>query len=170
MKLLDPLLFPIRPQPIHSHLPNYTHPLTTTQVKTKVPDTRNPSPTTPPHLYPPTNSTPTTHQHPTTHPPSIPPLQTSHYKSKQKDQKCANPPSAPTAVSTYRTYPSPSRSPPARNPKLKKPGVVAEKKTWWGCGQHIPSVMDAVAEEERCGCEPRVEVGGRRYPPKGAQP
>jgi len=24
------------------------------------------------------------------------------------------------------------------------------KKTWWGCGQHVPNVMDDVPEAERC--------------------
>jgi len=40
------------------------------------------------------------------------------------------------------------------------------KKSWWGCGNHIPSVLDSVAEAERCTCEPKVEKEGKTYPPK----
>lgn len=39
--------------------------------------------------------------------------------------------------------------------------------TWFGCGAHIPSVLDSIPEEEWCGCEPSVERGGRKYPPGG---
>jgi len=27
------------------------------------------------------------------------------------------------------------------------------KKTWWGCGQHIDSVMSNIPEHEKCKCE-----------------
>lgn len=27
-------------------------------------------------------------------------------------------------------------------------------------------VMDSVPEDERCTCEPKVDVGGTKYPPK----
>ncbi|KAA8642015.1 uncharacterized protein ATNIH1004_010955 [Aspergillus tanneri] len=40
------------------------------------------------------------------------------------------------------------------------------KTTWWGCGNHIASVMDAVPESERCNCTPQVERDGKMYPPK----
>jgi hypothetical protein len=40
-----------------------------------------------------------------------------------------------------------------------------EKKTWVGCGYHIPSVLDRVPEEQWCTCEPRVERDGKSYPP-----
>ncbi|KAJ5675666.1 hypothetical protein N7462_008563 [Penicillium macrosclerotiorum] len=43
------------------------------------------------------------------------------------------------------------------------------KVTWWGCGAHIPSVMDSVPEDERCACDPKVEKDGKMYPPKAAQ-
>ncbi|KAJ5604902.1 hypothetical protein N7510_010056 [Penicillium lagena] len=43
-----------------------------------------------------------------------------------------------------------------------------DKVTWWGCGSHIPSVMDSVPESERCACEPKVEKDGKMYPPKAA--
>lgn len=39
------------------------------------------------------------------------------------------------------------------------------KQTWRGCGSHIPSALAGVAEEEWCTCEPKVEVGGKKYPP-----
>ncbi|CAO3674312.1 unnamed protein product [Umbelopsis ramanniana] len=44
------------------------------------------------------------------------------------------------------------------------------KRSWWGCGYHIPSVMDSVPEEERCKCEPAVQVEGKDYPPKASKP
>ena len=46
----------------------------------------------------------------------------------------------------------------------------SEKTTWWGCGQHVPQVLDSVAEGERCTCEPKVEKEGKKYPPMGPQP
>lgn len=44
-----------------------------------------------------------------------------------------------------------------------------DKATWWGCGNHVPMVMDSIPENERCGCEPKVEKEGKQYPPKAAQ-
>ena len=44
--------------------------------------------------------------------------------------------------------------------------VPAEKVSWWGCGKHIPSVMDKVPREQRCTCGPSLEVDGKMYPPK----
>ncbi|KAF2088611.1 hypothetical protein K490DRAFT_39775 [Saccharata proteae CBS 121410] len=44
---------------------------------------------------------------------------------------------------------------------------TCNKSTWWGCGNHIPSVMDPIPAPDRCGCEPRVERDGKSYPPKG---
>ncbi|KAE9391895.1 hypothetical protein BT96DRAFT_291560 [Gymnopus androsaceus JB14] len=38
--------------------------------------------------------------------------------------------------------------------------------SWIGCGMHIPSVMDKVADDQRCECEPQVELDGKKYPPK----
>ncbi|KIW05579.1 uncharacterized protein PV09_03454 [Verruconis gallopava] len=40
-------------------------------------------------------------------------------------------------------------------------------KTWWGCGNHVPMVMDKVEESDRCKCEPKVEKDGKKYPPMG---
>ncbi|RYP09234.1 hypothetical protein DL764_001420 [Monosporascus ibericus] len=42
------------------------------------------------------------------------------------------------------------------------------KTTWFGCGRHIPEVLDKVPADEWCTCEPKVEVGGKKYPPKSA--
>ena len=42
-----------------------------------------------------------------------------------------------------------------------------DKATWWGCGRHVPKVMDSVPEEDRCSCAPRVERDGKEYPPMG---
>lgn len=39
-------------------------------------------------------------------------------------------------------------------------------KSWWGCGQHVPMVMDSVPEGQRCTCEPKIEREGKAYPPK----
>lgn len=47
---------------------------------------------------------------------------------------------------------------------------VLDKSTWFGCGQHIPSVMDDIPNEQRCSCEPQVEAEGKKYPPKAANP
>ncbi|KAI1776498.1 hypothetical protein F4818DRAFT_351168 [Hypoxylon cercidicola] len=40
------------------------------------------------------------------------------------------------------------------------------KTTWFGCGSHIPSVLDQVSADDWCTCEPKVEVNGTKYPPK----
>ncbi|KAF4978292.1 hypothetical protein FZEAL_5303 [Fusarium zealandicum] len=47
---------------------------------------------------------------------------------------------------------------------------LAEKTSWWGCGSHIPGVLDSVPAGDRCECEPKVEVGGTSYPPMAASP
>ncbi|EOO02759.1 hypothetical protein UCRPA7_1731 [Phaeoacremonium minimum UCRPA7] len=39
------------------------------------------------------------------------------------------------------------------------------KKSWRGCGNHIPSAMSGVPEEEWCTCEPKVTVDGKEFPP-----
>jgi len=44
-----------------------------------------------------------------------------------------------------------------------------DKTTWWGCGNHVPSVMTAHPREEWCTCEPKVEKEGEKYPPMGAK-
>ncbi|RPB09413.1 hypothetical protein P167DRAFT_492682, partial [Morchella conica CCBAS932] len=36
------------------------------------------------------------------------------------------------------------------------------KKSWFGCGSHIPSVMDPVPKEEWCTCEKPADS---EYPP-----
>ncbi|KAL3487486.1 hypothetical protein BJX62DRAFT_240978 [Aspergillus germanicus] len=45
---------------------------------------------------------------------------------------------------------------------------TCQKTTWWGCGAHIPAVLDCVPESERCTCTPKVERDGKEYPPKGS--
>ncbi|GKT97801.1 hypothetical protein FLAG1_00199 [Fusarium langsethiae] len=47
---------------------------------------------------------------------------------------------------------------------------TCNKTSWWGCGSHIPSVMDTIPDSDRCACEPKVEVGGVSYPPMAASP
>ncbi|KAF8250778.1 hypothetical protein K440DRAFT_580475 [Wilcoxina mikolae CBS 423.85] len=39
--------------------------------------------------------------------------------------------------------------------------------TWFGCGMHIPAVMDSVPENERCQCE---KPAGSQYPPGASSP
>lgn len=51
---------------------------------------------------------------------------------------------------------------------IAKPSAT-DKATWWGCGNHIPSVMDSIPESEWCTCEPKVEKDGKQYPPKSEQ-
>lgn len=60
---------------------------------------------------------------------------------------------------------------PHANSKLQaqQANTHTDKATWWGCGQHVPMVMDSIPENERCGCEPKVEKEGKQYPPKAAQ-
>jgi hypothetical protein len=43
------------------------------------------------------------------------------------------------------------------------------KTTWYGCGEHIGSVLDNVAADQWCTCEPKVEKNGKTYPPKAAK-
>ncbi|ORY62270.1 uncharacterized protein BCR38DRAFT_486543 [Pseudomassariella vexata] len=43
------------------------------------------------------------------------------------------------------------------------------KSTWFGCGKHIPSVLDQLPVENWCTCEPKFEVDGKKYPPKVKQ-
>ncbi|KAL7936250.1 hypothetical protein V8C35DRAFT_278463 [Trichoderma chlorosporum] len=47
---------------------------------------------------------------------------------------------------------------------------TCHKVTWWGCGKHIPGVLDSVAENDRCTCEPKVERDGKQYPPMAESP
>ncbi|KAH8676570.1 hypothetical protein BGZ60DRAFT_446917 [Tricladium varicosporioides] len=42
---------------------------------------------------------------------------------------------------------------------------TCEKTSWWGCGNHVPGVMDPIPEAERCTCTPKVEKDGKEYPP-----
>ncbi|KAI1610339.1 hypothetical protein EDD36DRAFT_443892 [Exophiala viscosa] len=49
---------------------------------------------------------------------------------------------------------------------MKRTCSTCQKATWFGCGKHIPSVMDSIAEDDRCTCKPTVEVDGKTYPPK----
>jgi len=40
------------------------------------------------------------------------------------------------------------------------------KTSWFGCGNHIPGVLDNIPAGEWCTCAPKVDVGGKMYPPK----
>lgn len=48
---------------------------------------------------------------------------------------------------------------------LKTSCDKCQKTTWYGCGQHVPSVMDKIPHEHWCVCEPKVEKHGKHYPP-----
>lgn len=47
--------------------------------------------------------------------------------------------------------------------------MIVDKTTWWGCGNHVPSVLDQVPVEERCSCNPKVVKDGKEYPPMATQ-
>ncbi|KAI6092619.1 hypothetical protein F4821DRAFT_137958 [Hypoxylon rubiginosum] len=47
----------------------------------------------------------------------------------------------------------------------RKINGVAAKKSWRGCGSHIPAALAGVPEDQWCTCEPRVAVDGKAYPP-----
>ncbi|KAF8455498.1 hypothetical protein BGX38DRAFT_1128235 [Terfezia claveryi] len=40
-------------------------------------------------------------------------------------------------------------------------------KTWFGCGLHVPSVMDPIPKDQWCSC---AKPGESQYPPKGNSP
>ncbi|KAH7115203.1 hypothetical protein B0J11DRAFT_126935 [Dendryphion nanum] len=44
---------------------------------------------------------------------------------------------------------------------------TCHKATWWGCGNHVPGVMNNIPAEDWCVCDPKVEREGTQYPPKG---
>jgi len=46
---------------------------------------------------------------------------------------------------------------------------TCQKTTWWGCGQHIPAVMDSVPQSEWCTCESKTTADGKQYPPKNGE-
>lgn len=35
-----------------------------------------------------------------------------------------------------------------------------------GCGNHVAAALDQVPEVDLCTCEPKVEIKGKKYPPK----
>ncbi|TGO25777.1 hypothetical protein BPAE_0073g00430 [Botrytis paeoniae] len=45
-------------------------------------------------------------------------------------------------------------------------GGAAEKETWFGCGQHLPSVFSSIPADQECTCIPKFEKDGVQYPPK----
>ncbi|TGO82938.1 hypothetical protein BPOR_0730g00050 [Botrytis porri] len=45
-------------------------------------------------------------------------------------------------------------------------GGAAEKETWFGCGQHLPSAFSSIPVDEQCSCIPKFEKDGVQYPPK----
>ncbi|KAI0829979.1 hypothetical protein F5Y06DRAFT_282506 [Hypoxylon sp. FL0890] len=44
------------------------------------------------------------------------------------------------------------------------------KATWFGCGNHISTVLDQIPSQDLCTCQPKVVVNGKEYPPKGQAP
>lgn len=56
-----------------------------------------------------------------------------------------------------------------QSPKMLTGTAILEKTSWWGCGNHVPSIMDKVPVEERCTCEPKIEKEGKEYPPMAAK-
>jgi hypothetical protein len=47
--------------------------------------------------------------------------------------------------------------------------LLPEKKTWRGCGLHVPAVMNAIPREQWCTCIPKTTVGEDEFPPKITQ-
>jgi len=43
------------------------------------------------------------------------------------------------------------------------------KRSWWGCGKHVPSIMDSVPDGQRCVCQPRISRNKQEYPPMAKQ-
>ncbi|KAK7222897.1 hypothetical protein V2G26_010900 [Clonostachys chloroleuca] len=46
--------------------------------------------------------------------------------------------------------------------------ITCSKKSWRGCGNHIPQVLSGVPEEQWCSCQPKVNINGNKYPPSAA--
>ncbi|KAI1485281.1 hypothetical protein F5X96DRAFT_674787 [Biscogniauxia mediterranea] len=42
---------------------------------------------------------------------------------------------------------------------------VCSKKSWRGCGSHIPEALSGVPENQWCTCRPPIMIGGKAYPP-----
>ncbi|KAH6890357.1 hypothetical protein B0T10DRAFT_560872 [Thelonectria olida] len=42
---------------------------------------------------------------------------------------------------------------------------TCSKKSWRGCGSHIPQALAGVPENQWCTCGPRTKVDGKEYPP-----
>ena len=57
--------------------------------------------------------------------------------------------------------------PPSPVHPIFRSDLPAEGVTWWGCGAHIPSVMDAVPAEQWCSC---AKPPGSVYPPMASYP
>ena len=80
-----------------------------------------------------------------------------------------NRPSTPSYLPPIPIPHHPSQKKNASSRQLTDPrSNNAEKSSWWGCGQHIPSVMDPIPEANWCTCDPKVERGGKQYPPMAA--
>jgi hypothetical protein len=53
-------------------------------------------------------------------------------------------------------------------PTINTANTSTDKTTWWGCGKHVPGVMENIPSEQWCTCAPRVEREGHKYPPMGS--
>ncbi|KAI1335135.1 hypothetical protein F5Y15DRAFT_398979 [Xylariaceae sp. FL0016] len=42
---------------------------------------------------------------------------------------------------------------------------TCSKKSWRGCGSHIPDALAGIPEDRWCTCEPPIMVEGKAYPP-----
>jgi hypothetical protein len=47
---------------------------------------------------------------------------------------------------------------------LNADNLQTAKSSWRGCGNHIPSAMQGVPQDQWCTCEARVTVDGKEYP------
>ncbi|KAB5580870.1 hypothetical protein GE09DRAFT_455006 [Coniochaeta sp. 2T2.1] len=44
------------------------------------------------------------------------------------------------------------------------------KLSWWGCGKHVPRVLERIDASKRCSCEPTITRDNRSYPPMAEDP
>lgn len=90
--------------------------------------------------------------------------------------RCATVPPVRPAVSTLRSAGfSPATAQwktlepqSALKPQIAYAHPIIAKKSWRGCGSHVPQAMGGVPESEWCSCQPRITINGKEYP--GAAP
>jgi hypothetical protein len=82
-------------------------------------------------------------------------------------QRCARKPPATHAV-RLSSFPTPNLRLRCLTFITNPANTSTDKTTWWGCGKHVPGVMESIPSEQWCTCAPRVEREGHQYPPMGS--